>query len=262
MGVEGLTKIQLILCDDNAADLENLRRSADEYIKNSGLYGETVCFSEPSQVLKFSEERSKNNAAVYLFDVIMPEVDGIELGKRLREKDRSSAIIYISSSREYSLEAFSVHAFSYLIKPYSREKLFSELDHCLDRINSGVGRFSIKTADSTVVVELSEIIAAEYLNHRLILHLANGSQVEGAYRREAFDVQAEELMQTGLFLKVSASYLINCRNVQGVKTDEFVMRDGSSYKITRKYINARQRYIDGEMSNNTISGLKTPSGRF
>jgi len=236
--INRLTKINLVLCDDNTADLDVLRESVNEYINLRGLCGETVCFSSPEEVLRFSESNDESNVTVYL---------RIELGQRIRERDKSSAVIYISNSREYSLDAFSVRAFSYLIKPFSREKLFSELDECLSRIEPAPQTLSIKTTDGTVLLELSKIIAVEYLNHRLIFHLVNGQKIESAYRRQPFDVQAEELMQTGAFLKVSASYLVYSRNIQGVKADEFVMRDGSQYKITRKYAAARQRYIDGEM---------------
>lgn len=244
-----LTKVNFVLCDDNSADLEMLRESANEYINRRDFCGETVCFSDPEDVLRYSEKKSENDAAVYLLDVIMPEIDGIDLGRKIRERDKSSAVIYISSSREYSLDAFSVRAFSYLIKPYSQEKLFSELDECLSRIETAPQKLSIRTADSTVLLAMSDIIAVEYLDHRLIFHLARGQKVESAYRRQPFDVQAEELMQTGMFLKVSASYLVNYRNIQGVKSNEFIMRDGSQYKITRRYLAARQRYIDSEMSN-------------
>lgn len=242
-----MTKIKFVMCDDNSDDLETLRASADDYIKQRGFCGETVCFSSPDDVLRYSEAVDENEISVYLLDVIMPETDGIELGKRIRERDKSSAVIYISASREYSLDAFSVRAFSYLIKPFSHEKLFSELDECLGRMETAPQSLSIKTVDGTVLLELSRIIAVEYLDHRLIFHLPNGAKIESAYRRQPFDVQAEELMQTGAFLKVSASYLVNYKNIQGVKSDEFVMRDGSQYKITRKYIAARQQYINGEM---------------
>ena len=244
-----MTKINIVLCDDNSDDLETLRVSADEYIKQRGFDGETVCFSSPDEVLRFSEKIEESNAVVYLLDVIMPETDGIELGKKIREHDKNSAVIYISSSREYTLDAFSVHAFSYLIKPFSRERLFSELDECLSRIKPTDQTLSIKTANGTVVLALSDIIAVEYLNHRLGFHLTDGRMIESAYRRQTFDVQAEELMQTGAFLKVSASFLVNYRNIQGVRSNEFIMCDGSHYKITRKFSDARRQYINGEMSN-------------
>ena len=244
-----MTTVKLVLCDDDPTDLETLRYSAEDYIKHLGTQGEIVCFSAPDDVLRYSETVDENDVAIYLLDVIMPQTGGIELGKKLRERCKNSAIIYISSSQEYALDAFSVHAFSYLIKPFSREKLFSELDECINRTGPGSRKLLIKTAESTVQLELSEIIAVEYLNHRLIFHLAGGEKIESAYRRQPFDVQAEELMMMGEFLKVSASYLVNYRNIQGVKADEFVMRNGACYRITRKYIDARQQYINDEMLN-------------
>lgn len=244
-----MTKIQFVLCDDSAADLETLSESANEYINRRGFYGETICFSSPAETLRFSENNDEGSNTVYLLDVIMPTVDGILLGKKIRERDNNSAVIYISSSREYALDAFAVHAFSYLIKPFLREDLFTELDGCLSRMMPVPQKLSIKTADGIVGLSLSEIIAVEYFAHRLIFHKTNGGRVEAVYRKQSFDVQAEELMKTGVFLKVSASYLVNYRNIRGIKSDEFVMCDGSQYKITRKYIAARQQYINGEMSN-------------
>ena len=250
-----MKKITFVLCDDNSGDLETLRRSADDYIKQRGSYGETVCFTSARDVLKYAETHGDKNdkgITVYLFDVIMPDLNGIDLGRKIRERDKNSSVIYISSSREYAPDAFSVRAFSYLIKPYSREKLFSELDECLDRIVTLPQKLSVKTPDSTVMLEMSEVIAVEYLDHRLIFHLADGERIVSAHRRQPFDVQAEEITQTGAFLKVSASYLLNYRNIREVKADEFIMRDGSRYKITRKYADARKKYIDYELNGGVL----------
>lgn len=246
-----MTKINLVLCDDNVDDLAALRESANDYINSRGIYGEAVCFSSPEEALCFSE--NSEDAAVYLLDVVMPETDGIELGRRIRRRDKRSAVIYISASQEYALDAFSVHAFSYLVKPFSRERLFEELDGCLSRMETAPSRLSVKTVGGTVSLALSEIIAVEYLDHKLIFHLIDREKVRSVYRKQPFDVQAEELMKTGEFLKVSASYLINHRNIRGVRADEFVMSDGTSYKITRKYIAAKQQYIRGEMLNKGFS---------
>lgn len=243
-----LKKINIVICDDNADDLKMLCGLTDEYITLRGLYGETICFSAPEEVLRYSENVGDDDVIIYLLDVIMAGVDGIELGRKIRERDKSSAVIYISASREYSLDAFSVHAFSYLIKPYSREKLFSELDEVLNHVETEARKLTIKTVDRTVVKPLSDIVAVEYFDHRLIFHLTNGETIESIYRKPRFDVQVEELIKTGAFLKVSASFLVNCQNIQGIKADEFIMCDGSRYKITRKYIAARQQYINCEMS--------------
>lgn len=247
-----VSKIKLVLCDDNSADLETLRLSADNYINRHGFDGETVCFTSPEEVLRFSENSDESDAVVYLLDVIMPETDGIALGKRIRERDKSAAVIYISSSQEYLLDAFSVRAFSYLLKPFSEEKLFSELDECLSKVKVQPQKLSIKTVDGIVLLALSEIIAVEYLDHRLIFHLTESQKIESAYRKQSFDIQAKELLETGAFLKIAASYLLNYQNIRGIKADEFIMSDGSKYKITRKYADARKKYIDYELNGGVL----------
>lgn len=243
-----MPKTHFILCDDNVDDLESLRGSIKDYIASRGIIGETICFSSPEEALRFSEERPADSTAVYLLDILMPVVDGIGLGKKIRERDGSSAVIYISTSREYALDAFEVHAFSYLIKPFSHEKLFSELDVCLGQTAPTAHIVSVKTAGGIIGVETAKIIAVEYYAHRLTFHMKNGKKIFTLYQRQPFYVQAEELIKTGCFLRVSASHLVNFRNIRGLKTNEFIMCDGTRYKITRKYIEARRQYIEGEMS--------------
>lgn len=243
-----MPKTQFILCDDNADDLNSLRGAVEEYITSRGIIGETLCFSSPEELLKFSEEKT-DGMAVYLLDVVMPAVDGIELGKRIRERDGSAAVIYISISREFALDAFEVHAFSYLIKPFPTEKLYSELDGCLGQTAPSPQTISVKTAGGIVGVDTSEIIAVEYYAHRLTFHMKSGRKLSTLYQKQPFNVRAEELIKTGSFVRVSASYLVNFRNIRGLKTDEFIMCDGSRYRITRKFAAARQQYIEGEMRN-------------
>lgn len=239
-----MDKINFVLCDDDDNDLKTLRLSVENYIKQRGMSGEALCFSNPEDVLRYSENEE---SSIYLLDVIMPGTDGIKLAKRLRGYNNNSVVIYISSSREFALDAFSVHAFSYLIKPFDDDQLFAELDESISKFGLTPRRLSVKTADGTILIELSDVVAVEYLAHRLLFHLINGETIERAYRRDSFDVQAEEIMRTGDFLKVSASYLVNSRNIQGVLADEFIMCNGMRYKITRKYASARQMYIKSEM---------------
>lgn len=243
-----MPKTHFILCDDNADDLESLRASVEDYIASRGIVGETLCFSSPEELLKFSGQKL-DGKEVYLLDVVMPEVDGIDLGKKLRERGGNAAVIYISTSKEYALDAFEVHAFSYLIKPFSSEKLFAELDGCLDQTVPSPQMISVKTAGGIVGVDAEEIIAVEYYSHRLTFHMKNGEKLDTVYQKQPFYVQAEELIKTGSFVRVSASYLVNFKNIGGLKTDEFIMCDGSRYKITRKFIAARRQYIEGEMQN-------------
>lgn len=248
-----LSGVNLILCDDDEKDLTALREYAHEYLSIREISGKIHAFGTADEVLAFSKELPQSESNIYLLDVIFPETNGIELARSLRLNESNFAVIFISSSREFAVDAFSVRAFSYLVKPYEKDKLFSELDECIERIKPAPKKLSVKTGKSIEMLDLSDIIAVEYFDHRLIFHLFSGEKVESVYRRAPFDVQAREVMSTGEFMKISTSYLINRNNIRGLKRDEFVMRNGSEYRITHKYISARQEYMESEASANEVT---------
>lgn len=60
-------------------------------------------------------------AEIYILDMIMAKRTGIDLGSLIRKVGGDSVIIYITSSDEYAMEAYGVHAVRYLLKPVSSE---------------------------------------------------------------------------------------------------------------------------------------------
>ena len=53
----------------------------------------------------------------------MPDMDGIQTGKTIREYDRRATIVFVTSYEQYALQAFECEAFNYLLKPASKEKI-------------------------------------------------------------------------------------------------------------------------------------------
>ena len=68
-------------------------------------------------------------ADIALLDIDMPGMDGIELAIRIKEMDPDIAVIFLTAYSQYALQAFSLHASGYLLKPADREKLALEFAH-------------------------------------------------------------------------------------------------------------------------------------
>ena len=66
---------------------------------------------------------SKNHQVVFL-DICMEGTNGIETARILRRTDPDLLLVFVTSSPEYVWDAFPVHPFDYLLKPYREEKLF------------------------------------------------------------------------------------------------------------------------------------------
>lgn len=238
--------MKIAICDDELPEISIINSYIHEYIQDRELDIDIITFSDARELLEYDNMK---DIAIYLLDIIMPGMNGIELGRRIHEINKNAVIIYLTMSKEFSISAFSVRAFSYLLKPINKDKLFSELDECFENIKKPVRRLLIKTSDGTVNLPLKDIMVVEYSDHRLIYHLLNGTAIEGLYQKLSFEKQASVFIDSGLFVKIYSSHFINMKNVKMVTANKFIMKDESKYSITRKYADSKKIYIEFMMKN-------------
>lgn len=82
----------------------------------------------------------------------------------------------------------------------------------------------------------------------MFYRLADGEKMKSIYFREPFDSLIPEYTKNGSFVKTSASFLANLEHVKSVNAAGFVMSDGTELTISRKYSDARKKYIDYELN--------------
>ena len=74
-----------------------------------------------------------NTTDIALLDIDMPGMNGITLAKRIRDKHPDTAILFLTGYAQYAVDAFSVHADGYLLKPIGKERLAAEVAYALSR---------------------------------------------------------------------------------------------------------------------------------
>ena len=66
-----------------------------------------------------------------VLDIEMPGATGLEVARRIRETDKSCAILFLTGFDKfaYATQAISVRAMDYLLKPYNEQELilFNEI---------------------------------------------------------------------------------------------------------------------------------------
>lgn len=121
------------VCDDNCGELEKICSIVNGYTEENNINAQVNAFASGSELLEYENEGYHSD--IYILDIIMPNMNGIELGKAIRRKNSGAFIIFLTTSKEYALESYSVKAFSYLIKPAESENIITELADCFCRIN-------------------------------------------------------------------------------------------------------------------------------
>lgn len=242
--------VKIAICDDNAPELEKIHNMLLDYIKeNPGTDLTVRCFNSACELLTAIENGSQFQ--VYILDIIMPLINGIDVGESIRKNDDMAVIIYLTSSPEYALESFGVYAFQYLLKPVPRARLFDVLGKAILKISLEKSKIiSIKTKEGITAVRYHEILYVEYNNHCLLFYLLDGSILTTVSTREPFESTAAELLKDIRFARPHASFVINMYYVRSIADKKFLMANGSFISISQKnYAEIKKKYVDYLLDN-------------
>lgn len=95
------------------------------YAKRSDIYNQSDLFYDSVEALQYARGHDIDLA---ILDIEMPEINGIELGRQLKQMDQNIRLVYITGYGDYALDAFKVDAIGYLVKPYSYDEFEKELE--------------------------------------------------------------------------------------------------------------------------------------
>ncbi|WP_029321538.1 response regulator [Butyrivibrio sp. AE3004] len=98
-------------------------------LEDFGLFEDVKGFTSGQEATEYIE---KENVGVALLDIDMPEMDGMTLAGIIKDKSPNTSIIFLTGYSEYAVEAFSIHADGYLLKPIAKDKLYQEIRYVLD----------------------------------------------------------------------------------------------------------------------------------
>lgn len=237
--------IRLALCDDEAAQRDAAGRLLQEYAAaRPDLTVKTAVFSSGQELLAATEE--SGGFDVYLLDIVMPGLSGIDLGIRLRELDKDGAIIYLTISPEYAVESYTARAFYYLIKPVEPEQLYRVLDEAVAALEKQRSAcITVRTKEGLRLVRLDEILYAELLGRTVRYHLAGGASLDSMTLRGPFPEEAAPLLADPRFFQCGASFAANLFYVKAVEKGFLRMDGGARVPLSRGLAaQARQRWCD------------------
>jgi len=114
--------MKILLLEDDML----LGESLQEYLELDGLEVEWVQDGEQAVDRTFDEQYD-----LYVLDINVPEINGLELLRQLRQADDTTPAIYISalSDIESIAEGFDAGAVDYLKKPFDPEELALRIRH-------------------------------------------------------------------------------------------------------------------------------------
>ena len=114
--------MKVLLVDDEQLQLIRITNAAKKALPEGS---EFFCYTNP--VLAY-EENLTNKFDIAFLDIEMPQINGIQLAKKLKKVNPLVNVIFVSAYDEYALDAYRIHASGYIMKPVNESKIREEMN--------------------------------------------------------------------------------------------------------------------------------------
>lgn len=178
---------------------------------------------------------------ILLLDVVMPMMNGIQLANEIRNTNRVSKIIFLTTAPEYAVDSYDVDAFYYLLKPIKNEKLIPLLEKaCTDVLDHSEKYIIVKSGQNLSKIILSRLQYVEVNKRTLTFHLKNGEVLSSTGSMVQIEAM---LLCEKRYIKPHRSYIVNMDCIKNFSqvgittvTDDFIPVSRSIYREVKKAI--------------------------
>ena len=113
--------MKIAIVDDMHRDRICLASYIKKYFSTRNVPYEIVEFSSGEE---FLDHFVKDAYDLVFMDIYMKQKNGMEAAKEVYQKDPKVSIVFQSTSDEFGVASYAVHALYYLLKPYSEKSLY------------------------------------------------------------------------------------------------------------------------------------------
>ena len=114
--------LKIAICDDDKKDRDRVHGYVKEYVGEKMIAADIRVFDHPDSLIEECEQYMPH---IYILDIVMPMITGIQAARELRWNQPDAQIIFATSESSYALESFDVNPINYIMKPVGKEKLFA-----------------------------------------------------------------------------------------------------------------------------------------
>lgn len=216
--------MRIALCDDRPDQLENLRSMILAW---NGESVSVFCYDNGDALLQ--AHRSTPFDIIFL-DILMPLLNGMEAARELRQFDKTVRLVFLTASSDFAVEAFSVKASNYLLKPLDAGKLHACLDELAEDFHASARKICIRGIHSLHQIPVTDIEYIESQNKRILFVLSSGETILSG---EPLYTYEEKLTLEDGFFKCSRSFIVNIHRIDTFTTKEIRTRSGARISISR-----------------------------
>ena len=213
-------RIRIAICEDDQAEREYIRSLVLAWGEEKEKSCQVDDYASAEQLI-FSFD-NQFPYSLYLLDIQMGQVSGMELARKIREKDKTAVIVF-------------------LIKPVKEEELFALLSRATEELATRQEVFFVLEQGSEVLkISYEDIWYLESSGHYIDLYYDN-RKIQ--WKASLGSVQKE--FEKNGFVMARRGTLLNLRKIAKVGRTECIMDNGKCVAVSRsQYKKVNEAFIE------------------
>lgn len=203
------------IVEDDDACAEQLQKYLAQYAEENALEIRTDRFYDG---LNFAEDYKARWDLIFM-DIEMPLLDGMSAARRIREKDDSVLLIFITNMAQYAIQGYEVRALDYILKPVNYYAFAMKLRKVIRILDQRITKAAIvmDAEGNSRRIALSEVRYIEVLDHQLIYHRSDDTfHTFGSLKKTEQEYGKD-------FARCNNCYLVNLRYVDGFSGNDVIV---------------------------------------
>lgn len=214
--------MRIAIADDNRDFLKIVEKLVKKCFFEEGSAAEICTFSDGSSLV--SDIGKRGNYDIYLLDINMPDVNGLQAAEWIREQDENVYIVFVTAHEEYALQGYQYQAYQYVLKGQAEEKLSGILrDICMERAQKEQKFYTIANERKYARFLLEDILYLRKDKKYVTFYCTKNVRFdERGTLQDIFN-----RLPAGEFAYINRSEIVNLRHVTGVKGRIVELKDAA-----------------------------------
>lgn len=218
--------IKIAICEDEKIHQELLTENLKKLFNELSIDYEVYIFDSGEQLL----ENYPENVDIFLLDIQMNELSGMDIAKKIRAIDKNNVeIIFTTSLIEYIQEGYEVRAYRYLLKPIEFEDIKKHVTSYIEEIYMRKNKYLlISNKYNNYKIKVETILYVEVQNKDITIYTLDNS-----YNVKMSMNKIEKELKEYSFFRCHKSFLVNINFIENVKQYIAILENGQEVPVSR-----------------------------
>lgn len=239
--------MHILICDDDTAFGAQVADIVTGFFESREIQVQSTLCASGEAVLATPELELYQIA---FLDVDLKTMDGIALGRQLRQHNPKMILVYISAYLEFALQGYTVSAYRFLLKRDVARQLSDCLEDIYTEMTASSKTLTVHHKRETSEIPLDQIYYLESDLRQINVYGDIAHTPICTYYGKLADELP--LLEENGFLQVSRSDVVNLQHVRFIRNYKVEMENGVELSVTRSnYAAIRAAWLEwkGQFGN-------------